>query len=219
VRALDEAEPLRPAEPAILEARGVTRSFRGRTVVGPLDLVLVPGERLALRGPNGSGKSTLLRCIAGTLTPTEGTAFVGPHPAGSVEARSLLGVSLSQERSFDLRMTGRDNLLIYAGLRYQSAKQAKADVDAIQEELELQELVRGRVSTFSTGMTQQLAFARALIGSPSLLLLDEPTRSLDDDAVERLWAAMGRRPTVAAVIATHHDDDAERCQRVVDLGT
>jgi ABC-type multidrug transport system ATPase subunit len=184
VHALDPAEPLRAAEPAILDARGVARAFRGRTVVGPLDVVLVPGERLALRGPNGSGKSTLLRCIAGTLTPTEGTVFVGPHPAGSVEARSLLGVSLSQERSFDLRMSGRDNLLIYAGLRYRSATEAKADVAAIEQELELEEMVRGKVSTYSTGMTQQLAFARALIGSPALLLLDEPARSLDDDAVE-----------------------------------
>jgi ABC-type lipoprotein export system ATPase subunit len=66
-------------------------------------------------------------------------------------------------------------------------------------------------------MVQQLAFARALIGEPALLLLDEPTRSLDEDAAGRLWGALDRRPGTALVIATHSDADNSRCHERLDL--
>jgi ABC-type multidrug transport system ATPase subunit len=70
----------------------------------------------------------------------------------------------------------------------------------------------------STGMLQQVSFARALLGNPRLLLLDEPTRSLDLDAVERLWTALDRRPETAVLIATHRPDDLDRCTSRLDVG-
>ena len=66
-------------------------------------------------------------------------------------------------------------------------------------------------------MLQQLSFARALLGDPRLLVLDEPTRSLDADAVERLWAALDRRPDGAVLIATHRQDDLDRCTSQIDV--
>ena len=74
-----------------------------------------------------------------------------------------------------------------------------------------------RVDRCSTGMVQQLAFARALLGEPELLLLDEPTRSLDEAAVERVWAALASRPSLALIIATHRHEDIERCERHLAL--
>ena len=204
-------------EPSALLIEGLGRSFGRREVVRDLDLSLAAGERLALCGPNGSGKTTILRCIAGTVTPTAGRISVLGHPAGSRDARRVVGVSLSQERSFYLRLSGEDNLLFAAGVRGIDRNEAARRVAELAEELELGAILAKRVDRCSTGMVQQLAFARALIGAPRLLLLDEPTKSLDAAATERLWRAVNARPQVALVIATHREDDMARCHRRLDL--
>jgi ABC-type multidrug transport system ATPase subunit len=204
--------------PNVLRIEELGRRFGDHQVVRSLDLALEPGERIALRGPNGSGKTTVLRCIAGTLTPTAGRISVGGHPAGTLEARRLVGASFSQERSFYLRLLGHDNLVFFARLHLPDKREAERRVRALEEELELDDIVRERVDRCSTGMIQQLAFARALLGEPNLIMLDEPTRSLDEDALERVWAALDRRKErVALVIATHRADDVERCERRIDL--
>lgn len=201
----------------VLVVEDLARRFGDHSVVERLSVALEPGERAVLWGPNGSGKTTVLRCVAGTLLPSKGRITVGGHGAGTIEARSLLGISLSHERSFYLRLTGRANLVLFARLRQFRAKEATRHVQALEEELELTEIAQERMNRCSTGMVQQLAFARALLGDPSLLLLDEPTRSLDSGAVARLWAAIERRPRAAVVIATHNRDDAARCERRVEL--
>ena len=94
----------------VLTIEGLCRNFGARQVVRSLDLAVAAGERVALCGPNGSGKTTILRCIAGTLTPTSGRIGVEGHESGTLQARRLIGVSLSQERSFYLRLSGRENL-------------------------------------------------------------------------------------------------------------
>jgi len=204
-------------EAPLLALTGLTRSFADRTVVGPLNLQLEAGERVALLGPNGSGKTTILRCAAGTLLPTRGEVRVVGHLAGSPRAKHLVGASLSQERSFYLRLTGRNNLLFFASLRHSRRTDAAKEVRALEDELEIDGITANRMDRCSTGMLQQVSFARALLGSPRLLILDEPTRSLDVDAVERLWAALDRRPETAVLIATHRKDDLDRCTSQVDL--
>ena len=201
----------------VLTIEGLWRRFGTRDVVRSLDLAVGPGERVALCGPNGSGKTTVIRCISGTLTPTSGRIWIGGHEAGTLEARRLIGVSLSQERSFYLRLSGRENLAFFARVRGYAARQAARLVAGLEEELELGDILAERVDRCSTGMVQQLAFARALLGDPGLLLLDEPTRSLDRDAFARLWAAVDRRPRTALLIATHNEEDVDRCHQRVTL--
>jgi ABC-type multidrug transport system ATPase subunit len=134
-----------------------------------------------------------------------------------VPARRLTGVSLSQERSFYLRLSGRANLIFFAQLRGYGRRAAHRTVAELADELELGEFIDERTDRYSTGMILQLAFARALLGDPPLLLLDEPTRSLDTGAVQRLWGAVDRRPETALLIATHREDDLERCDSSIDL--
>ena len=201
----------------ILSVRGLTRSFGDQVVVRDLDLQVNAGERVALRGPNGSGKTTILRCITGALIPTAGDVRVGGHAAGSQSASRELGASLSQDRSFYLRLSGHENLLFFAQLRHRNGADALAQVRALEEELEIGHIAAKRLDSCSTGMLQQVGLARALLGTPRLFVLDEPTRSLDQDAKARLWAALERRPETAVVIATHVPDDLDHCGSHVDL--
>ena len=201
----------------VLSVQDLARRFGPLEVLRSFDLALSGGERVALCGPNGSGKTTLLRCIAGTLGPTAGEVRIGGHRTGTVEAARLLGVSLSQERSFHLRLSGHTQLLFFARLRHASARDAARQVSALEEELEIAAMAGSRLDRCSTGMVQQLAFARALLGLPALLVLDEPTRSLDRAALERLWGALERRPGLAVLVATHRQEDIARCGRRIDL--
>ena len=202
---------------ALLSIEGLSRRFGDKEVVRSLDLAARPGQHIALWGPNGSGKSTVLRCVAGTLVPSAGSVRVGGHQAGELAARRLIGASLSQERSFYLRLSGRTNLLFFSRMRYDDRREGTRAVDALIEELEIADIAAQRVDRCSTGMVQQLGIARALLGDPLLVLLDEPTRSLDAEARGRLWAALGRRPQAAALIATHLDEDVKLCDERVSF--
>jgi ABC-2 type transport system ATP-binding protein len=202
---------------AVLSIESLSRRFGAREVIRSLDLTAEPGQRVALWGPNGSGKSTVLRCVAGTLMPSAGSVYVGGHSAGELAARRLVGASLAQERSFYLRLSGRTNLLFFARIRYDNRREGTRAVDSLIEELEIADIAAQRVDRCSTGMVQQLGIARALLGEPAVLLLDEPTRSLDADARRRLWAALSRRPRAAALIATHLDEDVKLCDERVSF--
>jgi len=201
----------------LLAVRNFRRTFGSRVVVEDLSFELGPGDRVALWGPNGAGKTTVLRYLAGTLSATRGEGTIQGHPIGSIRARDRTGVSLSQERSFYMRLSGRANLLFFARLRGLGKGAAARAVGSLEEELELGEILRERADRCSTGMLQQLGFARALLGGPDLLVLDEPTRSLDEQASERLWGALERRSGTAVLLATHRREDLEHCGSRIHL--
>jgi ABC-type multidrug transport system ATPase subunit len=203
------------AEPAV-EVRGLTRRFSARTVLDGVDLTVGVGERAGIWGSNGSGKTTLLRCLAGTLVPSAGHALILGHPAGSRGARRALGVCLGQERAFYGRLSGRENLLFAARLRMRPGLAASA-VAAICEELALASFADRPVERCSSGMRARLALGRALLGNPEVILLDEPTRSLDGPASQLAWAALARRPGLTVVVASPRQDDLSWCTRIIDL--
>jgi ABC-2 type transport system ATP-binding protein len=201
---------------SVIECTALGRSFGDRAVLEGIDLSLRPGERLAVTGPNGSGKTTLLRCLAGVLEPTAGSARICGLPPERVGARARLGAVIGDHRSFYLRLSARENLLLFARLRLGTWR-PDGEVAALEEELDLGDIRATPVARCSTGQIQRLALARSLLGSPAALLLDEPTRSMDERARALAWAAIDRRSGVAVVLATHDRDEAGRCGSVLSL--
>jgi ABC-2 type transport system ATP-binding protein len=142
---------------------------------------VAPGEAVALVGENGAGKSTLLRVLATLLVPTRGRAEicgadVARNPAA---ARTYIGYDTGVEEGFYGRLTGRENLRLFATLNNLSGGQVLQRISQLSDLLRLSDLLDRQARTYSTGTLQRFGLARALLHSPSVLLLDEPTRSLD----------------------------------------
>ncbi|MFQ5695536.1 MAG: ABC transporter ATP-binding protein, partial [Terriglobia bacterium] len=179
------------------------------------------GEVFGLLGPNGAGKTTLLKILATLLEPTQGRASLcGQDVAGaSAGARRCLGYCSGLERSFYLRLSAVENLRFYGALNNLSPALLAARIPALLGSLGLEEASRQPLQTFSTGMLQRLAVARALLHEPRVLLLDEPTRSLDPSAAawlqNYLRAELAERQGCAVLLATHNLAEAEAvCDRL-----
>jgi sodium transport system ATP-binding protein len=139
------------------------------------------GEALALLGANGAGKSTLLRILATLLVPTRGFARVAGYDTvrASRDVRRLLGYHAGTDHGFYPRLTARENLLFFGQLNQLSRSAADQRISHLAEQFHLAESLNRQVRTLSTGTVQRLSLARALLHRPRVLLLDEPTRSLD----------------------------------------
>lgn len=139
------------------------------------------GEALALLGANGAGKSTLLRILATLLLPTRGSARIAGHDAerDPRAVRRNLGYHAGTDHGFYARLTGRENLRFFGQLNHLSSRAANLRIAELAEQFQLADVLDRQARTLSTGTIQRLSLARALLHQPRVLLLDEPTRSLD----------------------------------------
>jgi ABC-2 type transport system ATP-binding protein len=139
------------------------------------------GEVVALIGANGSGKSTLLRILATLLVPSHGRASVAGHDVErqASQVRAQLGFHSATDGGFYSRLTARENLEFFAAMNNLFDAEAARRVDELTELMDMGAFLESQVRTLSTGQVHRLGLARAMIHRPSVLLLDEPTRSLD----------------------------------------
>ena len=183
----------------MLAARGVVRRFGARVALEATTLELGEGEVLALIGPNGAGKSTLLALLAGALEPSE----------GSVVCREGVRVGWAPQRpALYSRLSARQNLELFA--RLEGEDDAAAAAGGLLEAYELPADDRPAAS-LSVGNRQRLNLAITMLGGPHVLLLDEPTASLDPRQRRRLWesAARLREEGGSVVLATQNVEDLE----------
>jgi len=180
------------------------------------------GEIFGLIGRNGAGKTTLTKIIATLVQPTSGAVVVGGFDSvrDEMAVRAQLGLATAEERSFYWRLTIEQNLTFFARLHGLTDAAARARINELLARLELETLARRRFGELSTGNKQRVAIARAMLSSPRVLLLDEPTRSLDPlaAAVTRaLINSLARdadRPVTVLLTSHNLAEIEELCARV-----
>lgn len=179
------------------------------------------GEVFGVVGPNGAGKTTLVKMLATLILPTSGSARVNGFDLRSENERLIkasIGLVTSNERSFYPRLSCWENLRFYAGLQDLPGPQTRERIAELSDLLRLDEILHKQYQTCSTGMKHRLALARSLINDPRLLLLDEPTRSLDPLAAARFRQAvyaLTREGDRTVLLVTHDLAEAEEmCDRV-----
>lgn len=191
-----------------LELKSVSKRYGKKLVLDGVSHVFQPGLTL-LTGPSGAGKSTLLRLCATAERPNSGEMlWEGQRlPGGRSKLRRALGYA---PQAVDLpdELTAREFGLHIAALKGLKAGEADRQFTAIADAVGLHADLNNRIAGFSGGMRRRLVFVQALLGSPRLLCLDEPTAELDVESRERVGALIARAAQTAAVIMTTHLNDA-----------
>jgi Cu-processing system ATP-binding protein len=200
---------------ATVELKGVAKRYGSIEAVRDVSFDLPAGETVALVGHNGAGKTTLLKLMLGLVHPTAGSIRVlGENPAqGQFAARRKLGY-LPENVAFNPALTGREILAFYARLKREPVASALALLDLVG----LSDASARRVGTYSKGMRQRLGLAQALIGTPQVLLLDEPTTGLDPALRQSFYdIVQGLRDRGATVVLSSHalTELEERAGRVI----
>ncbi len=196
---------------APLVASDATRVFSNGAGVFDLDIELVAGQIVALVGLNGAGKSTLMRVLLGMLRPDRGEVRLGGHllPDAPTEAWAQVGHLVEYPLTYP-ELSARRNLQLSARLR--QVPDIDAAVDGILTELGLEQYASRRVRSLSLGNKQRVGLAAALQHDPSVIVLDEPTNSLDPAGVIRLRESLLRRAGdgAAILVSSHHLDEVAR---------
>lgn len=218
------AERVGPARPAIV-ARSLRRSFKGGVeAVREIDLAISTGEIFGFLGPNGAGKTTTVRMLCTLLPPTAGTAEVAGFDVvrQAAQVRRRIGVAL-QEIGLDPVQTGRELLELQCGLYGITGRRARVRARELLDLVGLTDAADRRTRTYSGGMKRRLDLASALVHSPPVLFLDEPTTGLDPASRLTIWEEVRRINAAGATIflTTQYLEEADQlCDRlaIIDGG-
>ena len=207
----------------VIQVSHLTYRYGSRLALSDVSFDVYPGEVFGLLGPNGAGKTTTIRLVNGLFEPTSGEIRVlGFDPSTQGEAvRRNTGV-LTETPALYERITARQNLEFFATLADIPRDERKARVEQMLELFELSDRADDLAGTYSKGMKQRLALARAIIANPSLVFLDEPTAALDPEASLQVrdWiVTVSEQKGNTVILSTHILSEAERlCDRVAVLG-
>jgi len=200
----------------MIRAEGLTKAFDGHVAVEGLTFEVQAGEVFGFLGPNGAGKTTTVRMLAALIAPTAGEAWVNGHRIGAAdrEVRASIGL-LTETPGLYQRLNPVENLRLFA--RLQGVVDVQGTIDKYLSLFDLWERRTEPVSTFSKGMQQKVAIARALLHEPPVLFLDEPTAALDPEAASLVREAIEvlRSQGRTVFICTHNLAEADRlCNRI-----
>ena len=194
-----------------IQITGLTKKFKERTAVQPLDLSVNQGEFFSVLGVNGAGKTTIIRMLSCLTEPTSGDAtLLGQSIVSNPRAvKEIINVS-PQETAVAPRLTVRENLELIARIYGNDRNSAKEKATKVIDSLGLSEVERDKAKTLSGGWQRRLSIAMALISEPKILFLDEPTLGLDVLARRELWSLIEKmKGEVTILLTTHYLEEAE----------
>ncbi|MGW0708256.1 ATP-binding cassette domain-containing protein [Streptomyces sp. NPDC002643] len=213
-----------PTAPTI-QVSGIHKKFRHHHALRGVELEVAPGEVMALLGPNGAGKTTLVKILTTLLQPDSGSALVNGWDVTSApgKVRSSIGMA-GQYATVDDVLTGFENLCLVARLRGMGGRSARRVAGDLLDRFRLTEAAGRPAVTYSGGMRRRLDLAAALVGSPPLVILDEPTTGLDPEARLDIWEAVGALVAdgTTILLTTQYLEEADRLAdriTVIDRGT
>ena len=203
-----------------IEVNGLTRDFDGLRAVDGISFSVEPGEIFGFLGPNGAGKTTTIRMLTGQLLPTSGTAKVAGYDVVTErqQLKPRIGVVFDNQNIYE-RMSARENLIFFARLY----RVKRSRVDVVLSQVGMTERAGDKVQKYSNGMKQRVLIARALLHSPEVLFLDEPTRGLDPHIARDIRSIVANlaRGGMTVFLTTHYMEEADQLsQRVafIDQG-
>jgi sodium transport system ATP-binding protein len=202
----------------VLEAENLTKDYNGIRAVDHLDFEVREGEIFGLLGPNGAGKTTTIRMLSTVILPTEGTARILGRDIRkeSLSVRRSIGVLTMDVGLYD-RFTARENVRYFGRLYGMGEPEIERRTEELVDLLEMRDFADRRAGSFSTGMRQKVAIARAMIHDPHLLMLDEPTTGLDVLASQTVlgFIKRSRDEGKTVILSTHMMPVAQKlCDRV-----
>ncbi len=199
----------------LIEIEKLSKSFGEQKVLDKIDFKLESGEIVGLIGPSGSGKSTLIKTMLGMEKADEGEALVFDYKMPKREILSNIGYMAQSDALYEM-LTGYENLDFFGKMKGVPSDKLKKEIEYIAEIVDLTNDLKKLVSKYSGGMKRRLSLAIALIGSPELLILDEPTVGIDPSLRKNIWKELFKQRDngVGILVTTHVMDEAELTDKV-----
>jgi len=207
---------MKDAGAVAVAVRNLTVNRGGRPVIPDLTLQVPAGEVIGLLGPSGCGKTTLMRAIVGVQQVAGGEGEVLGLPAGDKALRRRVGY-VTQDPSVYSDLTIAENLRYFAAAVLVPRRELDAEVSRVLDLVDLVDHADQRVDNLSGGQVSRVSLGAALVGTPELLVLDEPTVGLDPVLRRDLWAIFRRLAGsgVTLLVSSHVMDEASRCDRLL----